>query len=62
MAKTFVTVYDKRTGRKHIVPEHFIGHAVLGKDIVKTPRSVAAEKATPATTQKTPATPEKGAN
>lgn len=62
MASRFVDVYDKTTGRKHAVPEHFVGHPVLGKNIAKTPRGVAAEKADTATTQKTPATPEKGAN
>lgn len=57
----FVDAYDKTTGRKVVVPEHFLGHRVLGKNLTKTPRSVAAEKATPADT-KTPATPEKGAH
>lgn len=62
MAKNFVTVYDKATGRKHTVPEHFLTHPVLGKNIAKTPRGAAAEKAKTADTTKTPATPEKGAN
>lgn len=62
MASRFVDVYDKTTGRKHTVPEHFVGHPVLGKNIAKTPRSAAAEKASPADTQKTPAQPEKGAH
>lgn len=58
----FVDAYDKTTGRKVIVPEHFLEHRVLGKNLSKTLRSAAAGQATPADTKKTPATPEKGAN
>ena len=58
----FVDAYDKTTGKKHIVPEHFLDHRVLGKNLARTPRGTAAEKAAPADTKKTPATPEKGAH
>lgn len=33
----FVLVYSKSTGRKHRVPEHWLGHPVLGANIRKTP-------------------------
>lgn len=58
----FVDAYSKKTGKKHVVPEHFLDHRVLGKDLARTPRSAAAGQATPADTKKTPATPEKGAH
>lgn len=50
MAK-FVDVYDKATGRKHRVPEHFLTHPVLSKPFRKTPKTRAAE-----TTSATPET------
>ena len=57
----FVAAYDKRTGVKHSVPEHWLDHPVLGRPFEKTPRQRAAEKkASPAdTTTKTPASPDK---
>lgn len=36
MAK-FVDVFSKATGRPHRVPEHFVDHPVLGRDITTTP-------------------------
>lgn len=54
-----IDAYDKRTGRKlpQRVPEHFIGHPVLGEHLSKTPRQKAADtrKAAPAATPKAPA-------
>lgn len=41
----FVTVYDKRTGAKHRIPEHWLGTR-LAAGYNKTPRTKAAEKAT----------------
>jgi len=38
MAK-FVEVYAKATGRKQNVPESWLDHPVLGRDIRKTPLS-----------------------
>jgi hypothetical protein len=35
----FVLVYSKTTGRKQTVPEHWLGHPVLGQDFRKTPLS-----------------------
>lgn len=40
----FVAAYDKRTGVKHSVPEHWVDHPVLGKNLSRTPKSKAAEK------------------
>lgn len=40
----FVAAYDKRTGVKHSVPEHWLNHPVLGKNLSRTPKSKAAEK------------------
>lgn len=34
-----VRAYDKNTGRKHTVPERWIGHPVLGRNLRKTPLS-----------------------
>jgi hypothetical protein len=39
----FVDAYSKRTGKKVRVPEHFLGHPVLGKGFNKTPRQKAAD-------------------
>ena len=43
---TFVEAYDTETGKKleHPVPEHYIGHPLLGRRLRRTPSSVAAEK------------------
>lgn len=40
-----IPAYDKTTGKKleHYVPEHWIGHPRLGKNLAKTPRHKAAE-------------------
>ena len=53
----FVAAFDKSTGRKHSVPEHYLGHPVLGRNLSKTPRTQKAEReAEKATTKtKTPA-------
>lgn len=40
----FVTAYSKKTGEKQRVPEHWLGHEVLGKDFSKTPRQKAADR------------------
>jgi hypothetical protein len=40
----FVAVYDKRTGRKHSVPEHWLDHPVLGQNIRKTPLSESQQR------------------
>lgn len=40
----FVEVYSKTTGTKHQVPEHWLGHPVLGKNFAETP-STRANKA-----------------
>lgn len=50
----FVTAYSKSTGKKVRVPEHFIGHPVLGKDLQKTP-SQRKREAPVASTPETPA-------
>ena len=34
----FVTAYSKLTGQKQRVPEHFIGHPVLGPNLTLTPQ------------------------
>lgn len=39
----FVAAYDKRTGVKHSVPEHWLDHPVLGQNLRKTPKTRAAE-------------------
>ena len=43
-----VAVYDKRTGRKHSVPEHWLGHPVLGRNLSRTPKSVSKDDTTKA--------------
>lgn len=50
MAK-FVDVYDKTTGRKHRVPEHFLDNPVLSRPFRKTPKTRDTE-----TTSATPET------
>lgn len=42
-----VEVYSKTTGKKHIVPEHWLDHPVLGKNFARTPSSVATKTAAP---------------
>ena len=42
----FVAAYDKRTGVKHSVPEHWLDHPVLGQNLRKTPKTKAAESTT----------------
>lgn len=42
-----VAVYDKRTGRKHSVPEHWLDHPVLGRNLSRTPKSVKSKDDTP---------------
>lgn len=39
----FVAAYDKNTGRKHSVPEHWLDHPVLGQNLRKTPKQKSAE-------------------
>jgi hypothetical protein len=36
MQEDFVEVYSKTTGAKQMVPAHFLGHPVLGKDFAPT--------------------------
>lgn len=43
MASKFVQAYSKATGRIHSVPEHFIGHPKLGRDLELTPRQAAVD-------------------
>jgi hypothetical protein len=50
-----VTAYSTATGEKHEVPEHWLGHPVLGKGLRKTPTQKASENPTP----KTPAAGDK---
>lgn len=38
----FVAAYDKRTGAKHSVPEHWLDHPILGQNLRKTPKTRAA--------------------
>lgn len=62
MAK--VNVYRKSDGKKVLVPEHWIGHPVLGKPFRKTPLQRAADQKVeddkPSTdTTKTPAAGDK---
>ena len=40
----FVEVYAKATGRKQIVPETWLNHPVLGRDIRKTPLSESQQR------------------
>lgn len=40
----FVRAYDKRTGAIHSVPEHWVDHPVLGKNLSLTPKSKAAKQ------------------
>ena len=58
----FVRVYDKTTGRKHSVPEHYLDHPVLGANLRKTPlsekRQRDAGQAATTTNTKTPASGE----
>ena len=55
----FVTVYSKTTGEKQRVPEHWLGHKVLGADLRKTPVQKDADQAK-ATAKATPNTPTSG--
>ncbi len=60
----FVEAYSKKTGRKQIVPEHWLKHKVLGKAFTTTepPTSKTSEKAAAtakADTTKTPASGDK---
>lgn len=43
----FVDAWNRKTGKKlpHPVPEHWLTHPVLGRDLSKTPRQKAADKA-----------------
>lgn len=59
MPKKFVEVVVKATKRKQFVPEHFLGHPVLGAGIELPPKArTAAKKTAPATpaADQTPAT------
>lgn len=38
----FVSAYSKTTGKKQRVPEHWIGHPVLGRNLALTPSAIAA--------------------
>lgn len=55
---SLIEAYNRTTGDKlrQLVPEHWIGHPVLGANLAKTPRQKAADRkaATSASTQ-TPA-------
>lgn len=71
MAAEFVDAYSKNTGRKHRVPDYFVGHEVLGRDLQKTPPKSertapkASKKASPsgkAATTRTTETPAAGEN
>lgn len=42
-----VEVYSKTTGKKHIVPEHWLNHPVLDKNFAETPSSVASKAGAP---------------
>jgi hypothetical protein len=52
-----IAAYDTRTGEKlqQLVPEHWIGHVVLGEHLSKTPRQKAADRAARAANTRTPA-------
>lgn len=39
----FVEVYSKATGKKQVVPEHWLNHPVHGKGFAKTPSAKANE-------------------
>lgn len=57
MPKKFVEVVVKATKQKQFVPEHFLGHPVLGAGIELPPSARNAEKKTAATSaDKTAAT------
>ena len=60
----FVTVYSKTTGEKQRVPEHWLGHKVLGADLRKTPvqKSTDEAKATATAPTKTRASGDEGKN
>lgn len=60
----FVTAYSKTTGAKQRVPEHWLGHKVLGADLRKTPVQKDADqaKATATATTKTRASGDEGKN
>lgn len=49
----FVTAYSKTTGRKQVVPAHWLDHKVLGRNIRKTPLAESRQRST--TTTETPA-------
>jgi len=36
-----IDVYDTRTGRRHVIPDHWIGHPTLGRGYSIDPPSVA---------------------
>lgn len=55
MPKKFVEVVVKATKQKQFVPEHFLGHPVLGAGIELPPKERAARRA--AATETAPATP-----
>lgn len=42
-----VAVYDKHTGRKHSVPEHWMDNPVLSKNLRKAPKQAASESTPP---------------
>lgn len=56
----FVTAYSKTTNQKQRIPEHWLGHKVLGADFSKTPRQKAADKAKASAVADTPKTPISG--
>lgn len=37
-----ISAYSKSTGEKQLIPKHWIGHPVLGRDFELTPSAVAA--------------------
>ena len=56
----FVAAYSKKTGLQQIVPEHWLGHEVLGAPFTRTPRQKAADKAKAPAKVDTPKTPASG--
>ena len=49
-----VPAYEKKSGDKRLIPEHWLGHPTLGKDFVKTPPAKGGGKAADAASTKTP--------
>lgn len=41
----FVEVYSQTTGKKQVVPRHYLDHPVLGKNFRLTPKAKAESKA-----------------